>query len=309
MKETSTLILAPLGALYSAAMRVRRAFYKKGALKIHRISAPVISVGNITTGGTGKTPLVEWVARVVANEGRRVCILTRGYGRADAKRRVVVSDGEKILSDSREGGDEPLQLAEALRGKAAVISDANRVSAARYATENLQSEVFILDDGFQHLRIARNLDLVVVDATDPWGGGKLLPRGRLREPLRELARADCIILTRSEQAQDIESLRKQVERLSGGRPILLSRTRTRDIYLLSAEAMKSDAESKAVSPRLRVAASPRLAAHPFAAFCAIGNPLTFFKHIERDGYALNYSQAFPDHHVYTQNDVDEIVIS
>lgn len=227
MKETSTLILAPIGALYSAAMRVRRALYKKGAFKVHQISAPVISVGNITTGGTGKTPLVEWVARVAANEGRRVCILTRGYGRADVKRRVVVSDREQILSDSREGGDEPLQLAEALLGKAAVISDADRVAAARYATENLQSEVFILDDGFQHLRIARHLDLVVVDATDPWGGEKLLPRGRLREPLRELARADCIILTRSEQAQDIDSLRKQAERLSGGRPILLSRTRTR----------------------------------------------------------------------------------
>ena len=300
MKETSTIILAPLGALYSAAMRVRRALYKKGAFKVHHSSSPVISVGNITAGGTGKTPLVEWVARAIASEGRRVCILTRGYGRADVRRRVIVSDGKQILSDAREGGDEPLQLAEALFGKAAVISDADRVAAARYAAKNLQSEVFILDDGFQHLRIARSLDLVVVDATNPWGGGKLLPRGRLREPLRELKRADCIILTRAEQAQDIDSLRKQAERLSGGHPIILSRTRTRKLRPLSEITGKPDSIS--------LTHPSSLIPHPFAAFCAIGNPSAFFKHVERDGYALNYTQRFPDHHVYTQNDVDELII-
>jgi tetraacyldisaccharide 4'-kinase len=298
MKEASAIILAPLGALYSVAMRMRRALYQQGTFKVHQINAPVISVGNITTGGTGKTPLVEWVARSVANEGRRVCILTRGYGRADVKKRVIVSNGEQILSDAREGGDEPLQLAEALQGKAAVISDADRAAAARYALENLQSEVFILDDGFQHLRIARNLDLVVVDATNPWGGEKLLPRGRLREPLRELGRADCIILTRSEQSRDIDSLRRQAERLSGGRPVLLSRMRTRSLRPLDQISNSNLSETHPSS----------LISHPFAALCAIGNPSAFFKHIERDGYLLNYAQAFPDHHIYTQKDVDEFVM-
>ena len=127
MTKKSGLILAPLGALYSAAMRVRRSLYKRGLLRVHNIGSVVISVGNITTGGTGKTPLVAWVARAAAKEGRRVCILTRGYGRADTGKRVLVSDGERILADAREGGDEPRLLAEMLQGVAAVLSDADRV--------------------------------------------------------------------------------------------------------------------------------------------------------------------------------------
>src|SRR5215212_9219088 len=105
--KASELFLAPVGALYGAAVRTRLALYRRGALRTHKIGSPVISVGNITVGGTGKTPLVEWVARVAAKEGRRVCVLTRGYGRADGRKRVLVSDGERVLADVREGGDEP----------------------------------------------------------------------------------------------------------------------------------------------------------------------------------------------------------
>jgi tetraacyldisaccharide 4'-kinase len=299
MSKPTGLILAPLGALYSVVIRARHALYKRGALRVHKISAPVISVGNITTGGTGKTPLVEWVARAVAKEGHRVCVLTRGYGRADTSQRVIVSDGESILADAREGGDEPLLLAETLRGVAAVISDANRVAAARWAEENLKSEVFILDDGFQHLRIARDLDIVAVDATNPWGGGQLLPRGRLREPPRELARADCIILTRSEQAQDIDLLRKQAERLSGHRPVFLSSTRTRKVRPLD-ELVTISTVSQPSQPSASIP-------HPFAAFCAIGNPAAFFEHLRRDEHQLKFTHAFPDHHPYSQRDIDALV--
>src|SRR2546421_3216710 len=302
MKESQGIILAPLGALYSAVTAARRALYKTGALKVHKINAPVISIGNITTGGTGKTPLVEWVARAVAREGRRVSILTRGYARKDARERVVVSDGEHIFANALEGGDEPRLLAEALRGVASIISDADRASAARYAIENFKSDVFILDDGFQHLRIARDLDIVTVDATNPWGGGRLLPMGRLREPLRELRRANLIILTRSEQAQDVDSLRKQTERLSGGRPIILSRTRTRLLRPLDTTPERSTTESSTHRSSLITHRSPS-----FAAFCAIGNPSAFFKHIQSNGYTLKLTRSFPDHHVYTQRDVDEIV--
>ncbi|MDT5062223.1 MAG: tetraacyldisaccharide 4-kinase [Acidobacteriota bacterium] len=301
MTKASGLILAPLGALYSAVMKARRALYKRGALRVHKINSPVISVGNVTTGGTGKTPLVEWVARAVAKEGLRVCILTRGYGRGDEGKRVVVSDGERILADARMGGDEPRLLAETLQGVAAVISDADRVAAARWAVENLKSEAFILDDGFQHLRIARDLDLVCVDATNPWGGERLLPHGRLREPLRELACADCIILTRSEQAPDLDSLRKQAERLSGARPVLLSRTRTRTLRPLDAIAVKND------QPNSSTHHSSLITHHSLAAFCAIGNPAAFFEHIRKDGHDLKLTRAFPDHHAYSQSDIDWLV--
>jgi len=174
------------------------------------------------------------------------------------------------------------------------------------------------DDGFQHLRLARDLDLVTVDATNPWGGGNLLPRGHLREPLNGLARADCIIVTRSEQAQDIDALRKQAARLSGGRPILLSRTRTKALALLSEAMLQSYAETQGGGDAGIKAASPRLAPHPssliphplpspIAAFCAIGNPSAFFTHIRHDGNDLKFTRAFPDHHVYVQSDVDALV--
>ncbi len=233
MTANGAIILAPFGALYGAVMGARTALYQRGLLRVHEVGAPVLSVGNITTGGTGKTPVVEWLARAVARRGKRVCILTRGYGRADERQRVVVSNCEALLADAREGGDEPRLLAESLIGVAAVLSDADRVAAARWALANLHSEVFILDDGFQHLRIARDLDIVMVDATNPFGGGRLLPRGRLREPIAGLARADLLVITRAEdQSVDIDTLRLELERLSGGRPVLLSKMRTRGLVFI-----------------------------------------------------------------------------
>jgi tetraacyldisaccharide 4'-kinase len=298
MKGAPGIILAPVGLLYSAVTRARLALYRRGALHVHKISHPVISVGNITTGGTGKTPLVEWVARAAAREGRKPCVLTRGYGREDVGKRVLVSDGERVLADAGEGGDEPRLLAENLKGVAAVVSDRDRVSAARWASENLKSNLFILDDGFQHLRLARDLDLVAVDVTNPWGGGRLLPTGRLREPLDGLGRADLIILTRAEQAADIDSLRKQAERLSGGRPVIFSRTRTKAVRPLD------DAMTTGNALELPSHPSPP---QPVAAFCAIGNPEAFFAHLRADGFTLDHKRAFPDHYVYRQSDVDAFV--
>lgn len=292
MTDRGTIILAPFGALYGALMRARTALYRSGALKIHKVDARVISVGNITTGGTGKTPLVEWIARAAASRsGKRVCILTRGYGRADERARVIVSDGEKLLADADLGGDEPRLLAESLMGVAAVISDADRVVAARWAEENLGSEIFILDDGFQHQRIARDLDIVTVDATAPFGGERMLPRGRLREPAEGLARADIIVITRADQATEIDKLRREVERLSCGRPTFLSRARTRTLRPLSQNITVEGGNSL-----------PRTV----AAFCAIGNAGAFFAHLKTDGHTLACTRAFADHHAYSQSDVDAI---
>src|SRR2546423_5798237 len=122
-----SLALAPVGTLYGALVRTRLGLYRSGFLKTEKVGAPVISVGNITAGGTGKTPLVEWVARAAAGEGRRVCVLTRGYGRADERRRVVASDGESVLAEVSECGDEPRLLAEKLVGAASVVCDRDRV--------------------------------------------------------------------------------------------------------------------------------------------------------------------------------------
>jgi tetraacyldisaccharide 4'-kinase len=295
-----TLALAPLGMLYGAVARTRLHLYRSGFLKTENVGVPVISVGNITAGGTGKTPLVEWVARAVALEGRRACVLTRGYGRADEGRRVVVSDGERVLADVGESGDEPRLLAEQLLGVAAVVCDRNRVAAARWARANLGAEVFVLDDGFQHLRIARDLDIVTLDATAPWGGGHMLPRGRLREPREGLRRADCVVITRADQASDLEGLRGEAARLSGGRALVIaSRVRTRGLRLLGG------ANEKHVGAKAELeSAAERESA---AAFCAIGNPRAFFEQLRREGFELRYTRAFPDHHDFKDSDLAAVV--
>lgn len=275
-----SLILPPLSALYSAVTRTRLSLYQRGTFRTTKLDRPVISVGNMTVGGTGKTPLVEWVAKALASSGKKVCILTRGYGRQNSERQVIVSDGQAILATPAEAGDEPYLLATNLLGQAAVICNADRISAGRDAIEVFGTECFVLDDGFQHLRLARDLDIVTIDATNPWGGGQLLPYGRLREPLSGLRRAHCVVLTRCNQVNDLDPLRKQIRDLIGENPVFES----------------------SMKPRRSTPSS-----EPVAAFCAIGNPKSFFDQLRNSGNKLVVEKAFRDHHAYTQKDIDDLV--
>lgn len=284
------LILLPFSALYSALTRARLAAYQTGFFSQTKLDAPVISIGNITTGGTGKTPLVEWVCRKLANKGCRVCVLTRGYGRTNPNDRVVVSDGTNMLANPIEAGDEPYLLAQNLRGLAAVISDADRVAAGQWAIRELGSDVFVLDDGFQHLRLARDLNMVTIDATNPWGGGQLLPYGRLRESGRGLARADCIVITRTEQVEDLSTLKEELQKHTSA-SIFVSRMETRGITNLNGDSQEL------------ITSLPQ----PLAAFCGVGNPQSFFEHLKRAGYTLAFSRFFADHRAYNQQDADTLV--
>jgi tetraacyldisaccharide 4'-kinase len=281
-----------MSMVYRAAIGARSVLYRTGVISTHELNAPVISVGNLTTGGTGKTPLVEWLARACARDGHRVCILTRGYGRSRPRERVVVSDGDALLADAEVGGDEPRLLAERLRGIAAVISDADRVAAGLWARKNLHCNLFIIDDGFQHRRLGRDLDIVTIDASDPWGGGNLLPAGRLREPRKELARADCVVVTRSDQAPSISELLNKLEKVSGGRALLVSR-----MVLTGARAVLTEGHGNVSLSGLET---------PIAAFCGIGNPEAFFRQLRTSGHELRSTHAFPDHHVYSQHDISRL---
>lgn len=277
-----SLVLPPLSALYGAVTRTRLALYQRGTFHTTKLERPVISVGNMTAGGTGKTPLVEWVARLLAGAGKNVCILTRGYGRENPQRQVVVSDGKTILTTPAEAGDEPYLLATKLLGSAAVICNADRISAGRYAIDSLNADCFVLDDGFQHLRLARDLNILTIDATNPWGGGQLLPYGRLREPLAGLIRADCIVVTRCDQASDLEDLRGQIRALIRGLPI--------PVFKSTMKAVRS-----------------LLPTEPVAAFCAVGNPTAFFRQLKDADYNVVFEKSFTDHHAYTQHDVDDLI--
>jgi tetraacyldisaccharide 4'-kinase len=295
MNRAVIVTLTPLSGLYGVVMKARRTLYQNRLFRVHTLSAPVISVGNITTGGTGKTPLVEWVAHALARRQKRACILTRGYGRQHPGRRVVVSNGREIFSDARRAGDEPVLLAERLKGEASVICDANRVSAARWAIENLGAELFILDDGFQHLRLARDLNLVAIDATNPWGNRRLLPAGNLRESPDQLARADCIVITRADDVAQTEALKSEIHQLSKGRPVFLSRMRIDGLRKLTGEMKESSVSAG------------ELKSVPVAAFCGVGNPESFFAQLRREGYKLCHTGVFPDHHDYTQKEINALI--
>lgn len=290
MNLISNLILPPLSILYRALTQTRLTAYKKGFFQVAKLDVPVISIGNLTTGGTGKTPVVEWICRVLAAGQNRVCVLTRGYGRVNPEARVIVSDGLMIAATATQAGDEPLLLAQNLKGLAAVISDADRTAAGKWARQELGADVFVLDDGFQHLRLARNLNLLVIDATDPWGGGRLLPSGRLRESPSGAARADCIVVTRADCTQDLNLLKKEIRRFNQDCPIFMSKMKVRSITRLG-----SSSEEVIPSPP-----------QPVAAFCGVGNPQSFFDQVRRAGLNPVFNQAFPDHHWYDQTDVETL---
>ena len=238
---------APLSFLYGGALVIRNALMPEPV----RAGIPVICVGNLTVGGTGKTPMVGWVIEVLKKAGKHPAILTRGYGR-----------------------DEP-RLLEKLG--VSVVAEPDRVKGASLAKEK-GADVLVMDDGFQHLRLARDLDIVLVDATDPWGGGHLLPWGKLREPKEALGRAGAVVITRADQvaSEALRLLREEITRLAPA--------------ALAAEAVHQPVGGEDLRGK-RV-----------LAVCGIGNPEAFRGTLEGLGAQVTL-KAFPDHHAYTEADV------
>ncbi|MGI8641574.1 MAG: tetraacyldisaccharide 4'-kinase [Pyrinomonadaceae bacterium] len=282
--------------LYGTIVEARNSLYKKGVLKSYSLGVPTVSIGNITVGGTGKTPLVAFVAEVLAEKGESVCILSRGYGRENPNSRVLVSDGEKILADVKRAGDEPFELARKLLGKAIIVADANRVSAGNWAREKFGITTFVLDDAFQHRKVKRDLDIVTIDATNPFGNKKLLPSGILRESLENLKRADAVVITRANLSKDISNLKSQIEQFNPNCPIFVSKNKISGLMNLEefpAKAQRTkDKEQRTKDKSL--------------AFCALGNPNNFFEQLRQENFDLVTTQTFPDHHFYTQNDIKKI---
>lgn len=305
----------PLSRLYGVITDLRNRLYDRNVLRSYSLGARTISVGNITAGGTGKTPLVAYIARLLAEREEIVCILTRGYGRRNPRSRVLVSDGKSVLSDPEFAGDEPIELAHKLLGKAIIIADANRVSAAEWARKEFGVTAFILDDGFQHRKARRDLDIVCIDATDPFGTGKMLPAGRLREPLRDLSRSDAVVITRSDLAENIGDLKLQLSNLNGRARIFAARTeidRATKLPDLAAGSQEKDARAAAAHSWLDSIAPAEIDQQiKIGAFCGLGNPEAFFAQVgnafaEGTRFDLLLRKAFPDHHRYTQRDVDDL---
>jgi tetraacyldisaccharide 4'-kinase len=262
---------------YSWATRWRNRLYDRGWKTSRRAPVPVVSIGNLTLGGTGKTPCVEYVARFYRDLGKRVAILSRGYG------------------GNGTANDEALLLRENLPD-VPHYQAADRVALAAQAVNESGSEVLVLDDGFQHRRLARDLDIVLVDASQPWGHGHLFPRGLLREGPRSLRRAGLIVLTRCDQVTPMER-RRLTEQITRHAPrASVVETVHRPLELINSARGAAD----------RTASLSLAVGRPMAAFCGIGNPGAFRHTLHSLGAVVTAFRAFPDHHAYTRGDVEAL---
>lgn len=252
-------------------------------LKVHKLSCPVISVGNLAVGGTGKTPMVIWLARFLLEEGWRVGVVSRGYKGEETKKVLVVSDGRSILAGSDISGDEPQLLARRLPG-VPVLCSTKRALAAEAAVEQLQCEVVILDDGFQHRFIARNLDVVMLDSHYPFGDGSLFPRGILREQTTALRRAQVLALSRFDGSEQAEQSHKNLVGQWPDKTVVTAAYRATRLF---------DATTQRELP-LSSVKNKRL-----AAFAGIGRPDDFFRTVRDLGADLVHTTALPDHHPLT----------
>jgi tetraacyldisaccharide 4'-kinase len=274
--------------LYSRLMVLRARLYLCGRLKRHRLPVPVISVGNLTLGGTGKTPLVIFLAKFSQKLGLRPVVISRGYQGSAAGRVNVVSGGERILLSPREAGDEPWQVAKELPG-VAVLTGKKRVFPARYAVEELRSDLLILDDGFQHLALDRQLDIVLFNCNKPLGNGRVFPGGPLREPLSALSRADCFMLTGcpDESGDNANAFVAMLGRRFPGKNVFTSHFQLHSVFFHGSARMVPVQQMKGKK---------------VIAFCGLGNPVAFRRDLVRAGFEIAFFQSFADHHRYREAD-------
>lgn len=292
------LILRPLlillSWLYFLLYSLRNFLYSSGVLKTYDLKkdfpkAKVISIGNITVGGTGKTPWTIFLADKISKSGRKVAILTRGYGRK--------SSGQIILDERNKGqknwwkvGDEPYLMASKLNG-VPIIVNANRVQAGLSALQNNKAEILILDDGFQNKSLKKDLEIVIIDATNPFGNFKLLPAGILREPLKNLKRADLLILNKVDQNTSKQKLLNYLNSISKA-PIIESQyQKNYFVNVYSEETMPME----------------QLKRKSGLAFCGIANPYSFVHSLNQSQIQVVATKFFPDHYVYKEKDMLNLV--
>jgi tetraacyldisaccharide 4'-kinase len=276
-----------LGGVYGRATALRRAWYGRRPDRVRHLEHPVISVGNLAVGGSGKTPLVAALARLLAAAGERPAILSRGYGRRDAADGVVVvSDGERVLAPATQSGDEPFMLAYTLRGVPVLVSR-ERYLAGCLAERRFATTVHLLDDGFQHLQLARDVDLLVVSSADL--DDRLLPAGRLREPLSAARAADALLVPGTDA--DIEAVMRRM----GVETAFRMGIRHHPLQLMTDDPQGVGADFQR-GPSER----------PVLAVAGIARPERFFGALRARGWTIGRELVFRDHHWYTPRDISRI---
>ncbi|MDH4164029.1 MAG: tetraacyldisaccharide 4'-kinase [Nitrospirota bacterium] len=278
-----------LSMLYRSAVQLRLALYDRGFLRRKNLSFPVISVGNLTLGGTGKTPTVMAIADLLQQQGKAPVVLSRGYGRNKGPAVLTVSDRDRILVKADAAGDEPALMASQLKGVPVIVGK-DRYAAGMAALSEFRPGVAVLDDGFQHIRLHRDLDILLVDGIRPFGNGKIFPAGTLREPVDSLKRADVVVITRAERSPDLNLLKEQIGAHTSAAVFTSRHIPTGLIDL-------TDDSSKPLSSIQGAAV---------LAFSGIARPDAFTALLQEQGADIRSAVTFPDHHRYSKNDVDRL---
>lgn len=284
---------APLSPLYSTIMSLRANFYKKGLLNIFSVKIPVISIGNITMGGTGKTPFEMAIARKFIQKGIKTAIISRGYGGKSTKWPVIVSDGKKVCASTRDAGDEAVLIAHALPDSI-IVSGPDRFADA-LVCENMGCQVIIMDDGFQHIRLKRDLDILLIDSNTDIFQEKVFPGGYLREPLHAINRAHCIILTKTELLSQTTKNDKMKE--------IKNFLKNKDILVFYSENIIK----KFVAFNEKSIDINELSNKKALCFTGIANPDNFFNTLEKLKINIIKKIPFWDHYAYNINDLKNIL--
>lgn len=259
---------------YAIAVRWRNRRYDRKACLVEKVGVPVASVGNLTLGGTGKTPMVAWIARRLREQGVRVTLISRGYGAEAGTRNDEAIELERKLPDVPH------------------LQDPDRIAAATIAVEELGCQMILLDDGFQHRRIHRDLDIVLVDALEPFGFEHVFPRGTLREPLCGLRRAHVVVLTRADMID-----REQRQAIRQKVVLLAPHATWAEVIHAPEELLASDGKAEGIG---------QLRGVSVAAFCGIGNPAGFRHTLNACGYQVAAMKEFPDHYRYQRDDIEQL---
>lgn len=285
-------LLWPFSVIYRIGLAIYLWFYRSGIRKRCRLGVPVISVGNLTSGGTGKTPAVQSICRMLQNEGKKIAVLSRGHG-GSAHGPAIASDGASVLSTSEEAGDEPILLARSLPGVPVIVGRDRRASG-KLAMENFKPDAIVLDDGLQYWQLHRDVDVVVLNAKKPFGSGFVLPMGDLREPVTGLRRAGIVLLTNTASVADshIASVREAVSRFAPG--VMTFCAQHRPSHILDAET----------GDMLDL---NWLAGRKVFAFCGIGHPDAFFESLRDLQAVITGSIVFPDHYRLSDRDITAII--
>jgi tetraacyldisaccharide 4'-kinase len=287
-------LFAPLSCLYSLVQRLRRMLYRKGLLPKRRVGLPVISIGGLRVGGSGKTPFALWMARKLSDRGCRVVLLTRGYGRKKKQGTILLTRDTMKQWSPLDSGDEPYLLAQGLPDVPVAV-DADRYRAAGIAGTRFSPDLFLLDDGFQHLRLARRLDIVLVPEDEDLSGMACLPKGPLREPLSALKDADVLVFVspdRGTQRNQREPNDTPWQPLGIDVPAYRARLVPSGLYWLEDQS--------------RVEARD-LQGHKILAFCGIARPTAFWRTLDGLGIRIDRRKDFPDHHPYSEQDHQDLL--